>query len=207
MCKRTIWLGIFTSTFLVACTTQGDVAKQLPITTSPLESSLLSQEAELSVFVPAGATLRLSARGDIDADGDEDALVVYAPASATDDTPRTLLLLLRGVGGALRKSVENPDAILCRKCGGMMGDPLQQIRVGLGEFTLRFEGGSRELWSSEFRFEYAQDRGIWKLAEIAFTSLDRIDGTSAEKQQGPADFGDVTFAEFDAASFSADALP
>ena len=176
MCKRTIWLGIFTSTFLVAGTTQGDVPKQLPTTTSTTESSLLSQEAEMSVFLPAGATLRLSARGDIDADGDEDTLVVYASASATDDTPRTLLLLLRDVGGALRKSVENPNAILCRKCGGMMGDPLRQVRANSGELTLRFEGGSRELWSSEFRFIYARDRGIWKPAEIIFNDFDRADG-------------------------------
>ena len=207
MCKRTIWLSIFTSTFLASCATQGDVAKQLPITTSSPESSLLSQEAELSAFLPAGATLRLSARGDIDADGDDDALIVYTPESATENVPRTLLLLLRDVGGALRKSVENPDAILCRKCGGMMGDPLQQIRVGLGEFTLRFEGGSRELWSSEFRFIYARDRGIWKLAEIIFNDFDRADGKAAEHRKGTADFGDVSLKEFDAAYLSVDASP
>jgi hypothetical protein len=152
------------------------------------------------------ATLRLSARGDIDGDGDDDALIVYAPNLATGNNPRTLMLL-RNTDGVLSKSVVSQNAILCRNCGRMMGDPLEQIRADRGEFTLRFEGGSRELWSSEYKFRYARDCGIWKLNEIVFNGFDRADGKSAEKRKGQADFVDVSVQEFDASSFTADALP
>jgi hypothetical protein len=204
---RVICLGTILLALLASCTSNGYVPKAVQVVTPRASSPIVPDVAELSAFIPAGATLGLAVRGDIDADGDEDALIVYRLASGTDDTPRALLLLLRDADGALRKSVMSPNAILCRKCSGMMGDPLQQIRTGRGEFTLRFEGGSRERWSSEYKFEYVRDRGIWKLTEILFVGFDRANGKAAEKRKWPAEFGDVTLQEFDAASFPADALP
>jgi hypothetical protein len=201
--RRTTWLGTLAATFLMSCAADGDIAK--PISTGT--ATPLSKETEFSTFLPASATLRLSARGDIDADGDDDALIVYAPTLAADNTSRTLMLLLRDENGVLHKSIVNPNAILCRSCGGMMGDPLQQISTKRGEFTLRFEGGSRELWSSEYTFKYAGDRGVWKLDEIVFNGFDRADGKTAEKRIEPAEFGDVSLEEFDASAFLADALP
>lgn len=163
--------------------------------------------ADLSAFLPAGALLVASAQGDVDADGDDDVLMVYATTPSHDDGPRTLRVLLRDSQGALKPAVTNPHAILCRRCGGMVGDPMQPLRVGRGEFMLRFEGGSRELWSSEFRFEYAKDRGVWRLMAVEHSGFDRRDGTGARQRQGPADFGEVTLDTFDAEAFSSDALP
>ena len=185
-------------------TGQPDVAAASTPTPSPASPQ---RDAEPSLLLPAGVVLDLAARGDLDADGDDDALLVYAPASTNDDASRTLLVLLRGADGRLRISATGPKAILCRRCGGMMGDPLQAIRIGRGEFTLRFEGGSRELWSSEFRFEAARAAGAWRLVGIAFGGFDRSDGKSAEQRQGPADFGDVPLETFDPKAFPADVLP
>lgn len=184
-------------------TGQPDVAAASTPTPSPAP---LQRDAELFPLLPAGVVLDLAARGDLDGDGDDDALLVYAPAPANDNASRTLQVLLRGADGRLRVSATGPKAILCRRCGGMMGDPLQAIRIGRGEFTLRFEGGSRELWSSEFRFEAARASGDWRLAGIAFVGFDRIDGKSAEQQQGPADFGDVPLETFDPQAFPADVM-
>jgi hypothetical protein len=198
------WLSIIAISFLVSCTVHKDVAKPAHnVTITPS-----SRETEFSEFIPESSTLFLSARGDIDADGDDDVLIVYAPNLATDTTPRALMLLLRNADGILIKSVVNPNAILCRNCGGMMGDPLQQIRVGRGEFTLRFEGGSRELWSSEYQFKYMKDRGIWMLAEAVFSGLDRAYSKVAQKRQNQKDFGDISIEAFDAAAlFSTDVFP
>lgn len=150
----------------------------------------------------------MSARGDLDGDGDEDALIVVERAAAEASTaPRALYLLRRGADGALQVALQSPEAILCRTCGGMTGDPLHSIRAGRGEFTLRFEGGSRELWSSEYRFSYASDRDGWRLTGIVFNGFDRADGASAQRSRGPADFGDVPLADFDPDNFPADALP
>ena len=162
----------------------------------------------MAVLLPAEATRGLSARGDTDGDGDDDALIVLqnSGGDVSKFKPRKLIVLRRNSAGYLEKAVESADAILCQRCGGMMGDPLQQIRVGHGEFTLRFEGGSRELWSSEFKFEYFRGQGVWKLTEIFFADTDRLEGTSKEQRKGPADFGEVSLQEFDAAYLS-DASP
>ena len=189
----------------VAASTPGPMPASPP-SASPSPASP-QRDAELSALLPAGAVLGLVTRGDLDADGDDDALVVYAPASANDDAPRALQVLLRDADGRLRASLNSPKSILCRRCGGMMGDPLQAIRIGRGEFTLRFEGGSRELWSSEFRFESARAAGGWRLAGIVFVGFDRADGKSGEQRQGPADFGDVPLQTFDPQTFPANALP
>lgn len=165
-------------------------------------------DAELSRFVPAGATLRMSARGDLDGDGDEDALIaVESDGAGASNAPRALYLLRRGADGALKLAVRSPQAILCRKCGGMMGDPLQGMRASRGNFTLRFEGGSRELWSSEYRFDYVPRRDAWQLDGIVFDGFDRADGSSVHRPIDPPDFGDVALADFDPMDFQADALP
>lgn len=165
-------------------------------------------DAALARFAPAGTVLRASARGDLDGDGDEDALIVVEREGADAATsPRGLLLLRRDAAGALHEAATGPDAILCRRCGGTMGDPLQGVRAGRGEFTLRFEGGSRELWSSEFRFAYARDGETWRLAGITHGGFDRSDGKAAERRLTAADFGDVPLASFDPQDYPADALP
>lgn len=200
--RQAAWLTI-AAMLAIGCTSQRGAAN--PPQDAPAAAT---GDAGLSGFVPAGATLRMSARGDLDGDGDEDALIVVERAAAEASTaPRALYVLRRGADGALQTAVNSPKAILCRTCGGMMGDPLHSIRAGRGEFTLRFEGGSRELWSSEYRFAYAPDRDGWRLTGIVFNGLDRADGASAQRSRGPADFGDVPLADFDPADFPADALP
>lgn len=164
-------------------------------------------DAELAPFVPAGSRIRLSARGDLDADGDEDALLALDDGQdATADMPRALLLLRRDPTGRLQVAAESPRAILCRSCGGMIGDPLQSIQIQSAGFTLRFEGGSRELWSSEYGFAYAREQSRWRLRSVVHAGFDRADGENATRSLTQEEIGDVTLADFDAASFAADAL-
>lgn len=196
---------------MAACSNHGGSPKPRPAPTAAsgkASTSLLTATnvAEWKSLLPVGATLVASANGDLDSDGDEDALVVYAPSPTRDEAPRTLLVLLRDPGGVLRPALTNPKAILCSSCGGMMGDPLRPIRIDHGGFTLHFEGGSRELWSSEFRFENVKVGG-WRLAEIQDKAFDRMGGSSAEKRLGPKDVGPVMLDAFDAEDFPAGALP
>lgn len=163
---------------------------------------------ELTRLAPTGMVVRAGTRGDLDGDGDEDALVVIERnADHADSAPRGLLLLRRDDSGVLREALSSPNAILCRKCGGMMGDPLHGVRAGHGEFTLRFEGGSRELWSSEYRFVYARERDLWLLTDIVHGGFDRADGKTVERRLTASDFGDVSLESFDPEDYPANALP
>lgn len=167
-----------------------------------------SIDADPARFAPTGMTVRAHARGDLDGDGDEDLLIVIErDAGHAGAAPRTLLLLLRDSDGTLQESLDSPNAILCRKSGDMMGDPLQSVQAGVGELTLRFEGGSRELWSSEYRFEYARDRDLWLLSGIIHVSFDRADGKSAERRLTAPDLGEVPLESFAPEDYPANALP
>ena len=194
--------------FLTACAGHRETSAAVAARSPQAVSAAPAADAELSPFVPAGARQRLSARGDLDADGDDDALIVVeSEGGAAGRAPRGLLILRRDASGMLRKALSSPKAVLCRECGGMMGDPLHSIRIAAGGFTLRFEGGSRELWSSEYRFVYDRAQDDWRLAEARIGGFDRADGSGAERTQTPAQFGEVRLSDFDAAEFSADALP
>jgi hypothetical protein len=201
--QATAWL-VATVWFAAGCAPQRATADE----PTPAAAVAPTLDAALARFAPTGTVARASARGDLDGDGDEDALLVVEREGADAATsPRALLLLRRDAKGTLQAAVTGTNAILCLKCGGMMGDPLQGMRVGRGEFTLRFEGGSRELWSSEFRFAYARDRDTWRLTGIAHGGFDRADGKAAERRLTAADFGDVPLASFDPHDYPADALP
>lgn len=191
-----VWAGLSLA-LLSACASQPGLSRRD------------ASDAELSAFLPAGATLRLAARGDVDGDGDQDAAIVLdAGDGEAARQPRPLLVLRRDVNGRLQRAIESPRAIACLRCGGMAGDPLQSVRIEPGALTLRFEGGSRESWSSEFRFAPASKGNDWRLTGVVHRGFDRAEGgRSAERVLSPDEIGDVSLASFDASEFPADALP
>jgi hypothetical protein len=171
---------------------------------APQSASEESSGSDISAFVPEGSVARIERRADLDADGDIDVLLALENPRTDESAPRSLVLLRRGPNGILEKAVENPDAILCRSCGGAMGDPLADVSVKTGEFSLRFEGGSRELWSREYRFVYSSKADDWLLEGVVNSTLDRING---EQQQNTATRNGIDPASvrtFDATTMGAD---
>jgi len=204
---KTIWLGIFTAVLFASCTTQGDIAKHRSIATSSPGSS---QNAELSAFLPPGATVRLSARGDVDDDGDSDVLIVLQNVVGNEPEfkPRKMIVLSRNSAGYLEKTAENASAILCQRCGAFMSDDsLEGVRVEKNGFSLRFEGLSRVMWSKEYRFKYSSLAKTWYLYEINGGVTDRADGRSCVTQLGSKEFGSVPFAQFDPEQLPICSLP
>jgi hypothetical protein len=177
-------------------------------TSTPGLSQPPAPDSELSAFLPPGTSLRLAERGDIDGDGDEDVVIVLETGDGdAARQPRPLLLLRRDTTGRLQPAIESPRAISCRRCGGMVGDPLQGMRIAPGALTLRFEGGSRELWSSEFQFTTMPGGDAWRLTDVTHRGFDRADGgKNAERRLSREEIGEVSLASFDASEFPADAL-
>lgn len=162
---------------------------------------------EESILVAGGASVEMNISGDADGDGDADVLVVIDHERSRGTGPRGLMIFLRGPDGSLAEALDSPNAILCRTCGGMMGDPLQSVRAEKGELTLRFEGGSRELWSSEYTFAYVPEQKQWRLIGIVHHGLDRVAGVSAERRQSVSVTETVSLDLFDPADYPADAIP
>lgn len=145
--------------------------------------------------VPAGYVAQLVRWADLDADGDTDAAVVAWPAS--DLTPRMLLILGRRSDGSFERLVANANAVPPVAGGGMLGDPLRGIDTRTGGFTLRLEGGSRELWSRAYRFDFSREARTWLLSELTENVVDRNDGVAKETRETHRDFGNVPIQQFD----------
>jgi hypothetical protein len=174
-----------------------------PADASPaLPSTARGVGADIARFVPNDAMIRMEKRGDLDGDGDPDVLLVLQEKPLAESAPRTLMILRGVAGGSFEKAIENPDAILCQSCGGMMGDPLSDVNVNADGFALIFEGGSRELWSRTYSFAYSKTEGDWHLERIDVTVLDRIDGHDEESHATRETIGVVSIRDFDAASMA-----
>lgn len=160
---------------------------------------------QLSAFVGDPSAVHIARTADLDNDGDLDLIAVIANRNTdASDAPRTLLLLTRAANGRLERAVDNKNAVLPESRGGTMGDPLRDLTVRAGGFTLSFEGGSRELWSHQYSFQYAPDRDTWLLTEFKDSVLDRHDGSNERRTLSVHDFGDVTVAEFDPDALTTD---
>jgi hypothetical protein len=167
----------------------------------PSIASLPSNEADADIgrFVPKDATIRMQKRGDLDGDGRADVLLVLQRNAQSESTPRSLTILRGAADGSLEKVIDNPRAILCQSCGGMMGDPLSDVTIGPGGFVIAFEGGSRELWSRQYTFAYSRDDDDWHLDRIDEKVSDRVSGHQQEKRMTREQIGSVSIKDFDAA--------
>ncbi len=200
-----LWMVLPLAT--VSCAASDPQASS-PSPMAATQGAASSDTAELLQFTPDPSRIRMERRGDLDGDGDEDVLLVLAPRPGADTRfdSRTLLVLVRGADGKLAKAVDNPEAIPCERCGGMMGDPLQDISIDKSGFTLRLEGGSRELWSQTFRFDYSRKDAMWMLVSIKQGGADRATGDVAGKRRSVEDFGAIPLDRFSIGEFPADAM-
>jgi hypothetical protein len=118
-------------------------------------------------FVPSGANLPEAVRGDLTGDGIQYQLLVidqptpegWCPAS----TDRTGCCCCCAVMGAGAGSWPRATTSWCRvPPGGLAGDPFAYAMVEKGTFSVITNGGSRERWSSTYRFRYAPaDKACW----------------------------------------------
>lgn len=172
-----------------------------PPSSTPKSTAAERPSSTISIdsFVPADSKIRMEKHGDLNGDGYEDALLVLQNKEAADKEshPRTLMIIGGTPSGRPEKIIDNSSAILCTSCGGMMGDPLADITLAPGHFTIRFEGGSRELWSREYDFHYSQKDGDWILDSILEKDADRITNETTSTRLEKKDFGTVSIKNFD----------
>lgn len=152
--------------------------------------------------IPQGYSASTRVDGDIDGDGHIDALVVLERSPGRRDALESRALLL--VSGRDGFQVLAPRAVLCRQCGGMFGDPLQGVQVLSSGFTLRFEGGSRELWSQEFEFASDRDQRTWTMVRQVDVVTDRLTGETRRTERAAPDLTPVDIRAFDPAELPAE---
>lgn len=169
--------------------------------TNPPAASKESSVNELQAHIPSGSKLLDSKIGDLNGDGRPDALLVLDHSKGDEKlgegTPRTVVVLVRDDAGTLHAAAQNNKLVPCATCGGIAGDPYGYVNVGSGRFTIAIGGGSRERWSDDYTFAYAD--GGWFVDKVLRSVIDTETEAQKQKEFTANELGKVRFEDFDPA--------
>ncbi|HTI92361.1 MAG TPA: hypothetical protein VL727_17320 [Puia sp.] len=160
----------------------------------------------LANLVPKGYSVLDTASGDLNLDSLPDMILILhrtdEAASNSDLTTsqRPLLILTGQPDHSLKLATQNNNAVLCRQCGGQMGDPYQRTVIKKGYFSLEFYGGAAERWEEIITFKYAPTDSTWYLHKFSKTTFDAADEKARHNTDiiSEKDFGKISFNEFNA---------
>ncbi|HNY31424.1 MAG TPA: hypothetical protein PKO15_11110 [Fibrobacteria bacterium] len=160
---------------------------------------------EMARLVPPGYFVQGMYQGDLDLNGVDDFAMVVArededSLAETTDRPvhRDLLLVLSRPDGSFHVAIRHPRALYCTRCGGIMGDPLEEISVDSGRFTIQQYGGAALRWSRTTRFSFDRHRADWYLDFDSTESFPIAQPDDASRHTAtPIEFGSVKLRDFD----------
>jgi hypothetical protein len=127
---------------------------------APLAGALLAEDFKppaipasgknAEAFVPQGWEINSQATGDLNKDKLPDLVLALALSAAEKsdsyndswDLPRLLVILFKRKAGGYSRAAVSAKAIMCRGCGGVMGDPFDELSVTRGTVVIRHYGGS-----------------------------------------------------------------
>ncbi|MDF2192867.1 hypothetical protein [Paraflavitalea sp. CAU 1676] len=174
---------------------------------SPLGREVLSGlDQRILSFVPAGYSVIDTCSGDLNLDQYGDMLVVLKEndeATKAKDVEgetikRPMLVLLGQPDGTYNQVARNDNAVYCVSCGGVMGDPYQQLAIKQGYFSVEHYGGSAWRWTRVITFKYSPADSTWLLHKDGGESYHTSDPDKVtQKVRTVKDFGKVPFTAFD----------
>ncbi|WP_051304952.1 hypothetical protein [Chitinilyticum litopenaei] len=179
----------------------------LSVLLAPFAHADKGLHAEISTFIhsqqPDGPwRLESLVGGDLDGDGDQDALLllqrIEKVEKADEEGSRRLLILRRNDAGRLELHSHNDKAVFCRQCGGVYGDPLAGMSIGRKGFRIEHYGGSGWRWSNSFTFAFSRRDQDWQLIEVQRESFHAStpDEIEAVRHRPPGHFGLIAFRDF-----------
>lgn len=165
------------------------------------ESTYIAEEkipAEVRKFITPGTHLLAMETADLNGDNLADYILVLEKPDVEDDQ-RTLLIITRSPDGSLNRVKQNSKVVYCSTCGGMMGDPFQDVTVGPKTFTINHYGGSGWRWSTSTTFNYSRKDKTWQLVDVETSSFHASDPEKIKTthHKPPRDFGKIDIADFD----------
>jgi len=123
---------------------------------------------EAKPFIEKGYEMMDYITGDLNNDKKTDAILilkVIGKDTLTEEVKRPMLILLRHANGTLKPEKRNDDIILCRQCGGVFGDPYENVEIKNNTFSIHFYGGSAWRWSRGYTFKYNPKLKDWFIEE------------------------------------------
>lgn len=161
----------------------------------------------LQPFVAEDHSLLTLKRADLNGDGLEDILIVTQESGAAADPAdaevierglRTLTILLRDKAGTYAVAATNAKVVFCETCGGVFGDPFNDVTVKPKDFTVHLYGGSNWRWGYDYRFSYSRIDQAWELVKVTETSFHTAEPDAPKVEvYTPRDFGKIKLQDFD----------
>ena len=116
---------------------------------------------DLQTSLPEGYAILDTATGDLNKDDLDDLIVLYRKVNEEEtfdviESPEKgpLAIYIGVETDTFRLIALNENVIYCYDCGGMMGDPYQEIVIKNGYFTVEHYGGSGWRYCGKFTFVY-----------------------------------------------------
>jgi hypothetical protein len=164
----------------------------------------LSEISYLNTFLPEGHRVLDFEYGDLNKDEHKKDVILiaqdYAAERAEDggDVNRPLIILTRTPDGKLKKEGRNDEVVLCFDCGGMMGDPYQDIAIKNGYFSIEHFGGSSIRWTEIITFRYNPKKKDWYLHKKGGETFNAAnpDEVIESSVSTTKDFGEVKFKDY-----------
>ena len=173
-------------------------AKQIE-TLEKKEIVLQDSLAELQSFVLDGHVILDYIKGDLNADGLEDVILITkakTEAETYDEAPRPLILLIRDENGKLSIRRRNIKTVYCYSCGGAMGDPYQRLVIKGNYFSIEHYGGSNWKWEKIITFKYDSEKDGIYLHKVGSINYNLEAKVEEEKILSTKDFGVIKMEDF-----------
>lgn len=126
------------------------------------------KQGSLKAYIPKGWQLRDSAGSDFNNDKIRDlALVLVADNEEEElgDCNRTLVILQGLNASTYKLAGYSRDAVLCKRCGGVFGDPYESISFKKNVLNINHYGGSAWRWTKNFTFRFQKNQ--WELIGLS----------------------------------------
>ena len=117
----------------------------------------ISNELEIESNLPQGYEMIGSTYGDLNKDDMMDLAIIVADTreDVEFDAPVYLGIFFKNATGTYNLNVVSTTAVLCMKCGGVMGNPFSGIEITpKGILQIHHYGGSVERWSYIDKYRY-----------------------------------------------------
>ncbi len=142
--------------FLVVLTT---------ILTSKIFAQSKAMQPNWKVFIPKGYDTLATCNGDLNKDGQEDkVLILYDKRENKEGDEKydfiginRKLIILFKEGKGWKKAVQANNAIMCKGCGGAIGDPFDMISITNNTLVIKHYGGSAWRWGYTNRFRFQKN--------------------------------------------------
>lgn len=156
-------------------------------------------DKSIQAYIPENYAICRTAFGNLNLDSHQDVAIIlcHKEESMNNGYERPLLLFTGTKGNKLKYRTQEKTSVLTADGGGISGDPLQDIAVKDGVFTVTHYGGSNWRWSRNISFKFNKSEDKWFLDKVVTESFhinntDKVD----VKVTTVKDFGKIAFEDY-----------